>query len=392
MLKGAKKYYAIITWIRKAVDVYFGQFLVFYFFTVANYDILPISLYYVFELAFLGVGFFLIRHSMKSNNRVSYYRIGLALQAFYLSLVMLLKENIIHFAPLVGMIYGLGEGFYHFPNNIMYSNIVEDQERKKFEGYLNLGSNALAIIIPFLVGYFLTYFDYVSIAKVVFCLMIFAFFLSFGFHDEVYVPKKSNVKGFLKLIQNNTWLKKRYLATFLAGFTFSSGSLSLVVTIYTIFEFETSLNLGIITSVFAILTCLCSYYFASRMKENHFSFYVIVCTIFYASSIFLFGFIPSKLTILFYNFTNAIFLHILSLIFSVVVNRGANQKDIKDEFQTEYFLLSDLVYSFSRVPSYLFVLFLTMLFGISSLKYSFYLFSVFIFFFGFVLNQMLLKK
>lgn len=392
MLSGAKKFYAFITWIRKVVDVYFGQFLVFYFFTVAQYDIKPIALYYIFELTFLGIGFFVIRHAMKSNNRVSYYRIGLALQAVYLSLIMLLKEKIIFYAPLVGMLYGIGEGFYHFPNNIMYPNIVKDNERKKFEGYLNLGSNFLAIVVPFLVGYFLTYFDYVAIAKVFFCFMILAFCLSYGFHDEEYVPQKSNLKGFLRCVKENDWLKKRYVATFLAGFTFSSGALSLVVTIYTIFEFETSLNLGIITSVFAILTCFCSYYFASRMKEKNFSRYVILCSIFYASSIFLFGFIPCKLTILFYNFSKAIFCHVLSLIFNIVVVRGANHELIKKEFQSEYFLLSDLVYSCSRVPSFIFVLCLTSLFGIASLKYSFYCFSAMIFLFGIVLYQMLQKK
>jgi len=387
MFKGAKKYYAIITWLRKIISVYFGQFLVFYFFTVANYDIKPIAFYYVFELSFLGISFFFIRHAMKSNHRIPYYRIGLALQALYLSLVMILKENIIYFAPFVGIINGMGEGFFYFPNNIMYPNIVRDDERKKFEGYLNLVSNIFSIIVPFLVGYFLMYFDYVQIAKVVFCLIIITFFLSFGFHDGVYSKKKSNLKAFFQVLQKNVWLKKQFIATFLSGFTFSSGALSLAVTIYTIFAFETSLNLGIITSIFAFLTCFCSYYFAKFMNEKSFGCYIIIVSFVAVISIFFLGLVPCKMSVLAYQFSNAIGIHLLSLILSIYCSKGANHKDVKSELQSEYFLVRELTFSLARVSSFLFILSLVTVFGMSALKFSFYLFAFILLLFGNVLYQ-----
>lgn len=392
MFSGVKKYYVLITWLRKIVSVYFGQFLVFYFFTVANYDIKPIAFYYIFELAFLGFGFFLIRHAIKSNNRISYYRIGLSFQALYLACVMILKEKIIYFAPLVGIIQGLGEGFFYFPNNIMYPNIISDEERKSFEGYMNLGSNIFSIVVPFIVGYFLMFFDYVQIAKVFFCFMVLTFFLSFGFSDTEYSKKKSDLRKFWSVVRNNKNLKRQFGATFLAGLTFSSGALSLVVTIYTIFEFETSLNLGIITSVFAFLTCFCSYYFAKFMKEKHFGNYIIICTLLSVVSIALFGLIPCKKTILFYQFSNAICIHLMSLIFSVYCHRGACHPLVKNEFQTEYYLVREITFSLSRVTSYLLVLFVTSCFGLSTLAYSFYFFAFIILWFGIVLHQIVTKN
>lgn len=388
MLKGTKKYYAFITLLHKAVGVYFGQFLVLYFFTVANYELLPIVTYYIFLYLFLGVGFFSIRHAMKSNNRVSYYRIGIALQALYLALIMLLKENIIYYAPLIGIIYGVGEGFYYFPHNVMYPNLIPDSERQGYDGKINAIGNLISILLPLVVGYFLTYFSYVEIAKVIFFFMVIIFFLSFGFRDEVYIPQKSKLGEFWNFIKQNKMLKKLFFAVFLAGFTFSSGALSLVVTVFTIFEYETSLNLGIITSVFAILTCFASYYFGKFMKKENFKRNVFLCILLYGISILLFGMFPRKSTILFYNFCNAICLHIASLIYTLYVNNYTNQAEIKKEFQTEYFLMIDLFYSISRVLSHLFVLFIALAFGVGALSYSLFLFAVCVFFFGKLLIQM----
>lgn len=392
MLKGPKKFYAIITCLRNAVNVYFGQFLVFYFFTVANYDIKPIATYYIFEYLFLGIGFYFIRHAMKSNNRLTYYRIGIALQALYLSLVMILKENIIHFAPLVGLIYGLSEGFYYFPHNLMESTLIKNEERKKFNGFIQTINNLTSIVLPLIVGYFLMYFSYVEIAKVVFFLMLIIFALSYGFSDEEFQPNKSNLAGFWNLIKKDKVLQQRYLANFLAGLTFSCGALSLVVTVFTIFEFKTSLNLGIITSLFAILTCLTSYFYGAKLKEKSFQGVILISTILYSLSILIFGISPSKGSIVFYQFCNAICLHFMNLIFSWHVSNLANKENVSDEFRTEYFLTSDLVFAVARVSSYLLVLFLVLVFGVSALQYSFFFFSFIIFFFGMILLKMIKNK
>lgn len=392
MFAGKKKYYTLITLLRSAVNVYFGQFLVFYFFTVANYDIVPIATFYIFEYLFLGIGFFLIRHSMKSENGIPYYRIGIALTALYLALIMIFKENIIHYAALVGIVIGMAEGFYHFPNNTLFARIVPNEERKKYSGTHSIFTNVIAITLPLIVGYFLTYFSYVEIAKVVFCLMIISFFLSFGLKDKKYEQKKSDIKGFLQLVKQNRNLKKIFSASFLAGLTFSSGALSLVVTIFTIFEFQTNLNLGIITSIFAVCTCITCYIFGSKLKEKHFRTVVLISMSIFVLSLICFGLFPGKATIILYNFGKTICLTIMTLIFDLYVVNNSNMDEVRDEYQTEYFLVTDLSYCAARVPSYLIVLGIVSIFGIGALKYSFFFFALAIFGFGIILISMTEKR
>lgn len=60
-----KKAIFIINILKNIVGVYFDTFFVFYFFKVANYEVLPLVKYYLTLYFFIGIGFILIRNAMK---------------------------------------------------------------------------------------------------------------------------------------------------------------------------------------------------------------------------------------------------------------------------------------------------------------------------------------
>ena len=107
----------------------------------------------------------------------------------------------------------------------------------------------------------------------------------------------------------------------------------------------------------------------------------------FRSSIFFLGLVPCKMSVLAYQFSNAIGIHLLSLILSIYCSKGANHKDVKSELQSEYFLVRELTFSLARVSSFLFILSLVTVFGMSALKFSFYLFAFILLLFGNVLYQ-----
>ena len=55
----------IIDILKNIINVYFDTFFVLYFFQVANYEIVPLVKYYVVLYLAIGIGFILIRKSMK---------------------------------------------------------------------------------------------------------------------------------------------------------------------------------------------------------------------------------------------------------------------------------------------------------------------------------------
>lgn len=53
-----KKVMFIVNILKNIINVYFDTFFVFYFFKVANYEVLPLAKYYLTLYLFCGIGFF----------------------------------------------------------------------------------------------------------------------------------------------------------------------------------------------------------------------------------------------------------------------------------------------------------------------------------------------
>ena len=76
-----KKVIFINDFLDNIITIYFDTFFIFYFFKIANYEVLPLAKYYLSLYLFTGIGFILIRRSMKKGIKVPYFHIGIAMQA-----------------------------------------------------------------------------------------------------------------------------------------------------------------------------------------------------------------------------------------------------------------------------------------------------------------------
>ena len=147
-----KKAFTLINILRTIVTIYFDTFFAIYFFDLTNYEILPIAKYYVVVYLALLCGFWLLKNTIKKNNKVPFYRIGISLTSLYLALIMILKDKIVDHIYLVALIKGLGEGFYYYPRNILNTSKIGNQTRRKYDGIVN-GINQISnIVIPLMLG------------------------------------------------------------------------------------------------------------------------------------------------------------------------------------------------------------------------------------------------
>ena len=60
----------IIDMLNSTATVYFSTFFVFYFFNVANYEIIPLAKYYITTYLFIGIVFDLVIKYIKNNYKV----------------------------------------------------------------------------------------------------------------------------------------------------------------------------------------------------------------------------------------------------------------------------------------------------------------------------------
>ena len=352
-----------ITILKNITASYFDTFFVLYFFEVANYDVIPLAKYYITVYLFLSIGFVLIRKFIKRNQKIDFFRIGVSFQAIYIALIMILKERIVDFVIPVAIVRGLADGIYHFPKNVMDTEKIKNEDRQKFSGMINIISNIAAILIPILLGVLLTFYSYVSISKIFFILFIIMYVITFWLKDEgKQVDKKIEWKRFFNLLKTNKNVRNGILAPLLSGFTYASGVMGVIITLSKIYNFKTSLNLGIVDGLCAVLTLLSCIVF-TIVKKNKFNKIMIVSGLVSFISLILSAFFPNKITLIIYLIVRSSFINIIYQITSNVrVNLG-NCDELKKDLKTEYYLITEFIYTIARCFGYTLLLLVCLLLG-----------------------------
>jgi len=360
----------LVNVLKNIINVYFDTFFVFYFFKVANYEVLPLAKYYLTLYLFVGIGFYLVRNAMKKNIKVPYFRIGISLQAIYIAMIMLLKENIINYIYLVGFTKGIADGFFHFPKNIMETEKINNNERQKYSGMVNTINKISAIVVPLILGIALTYMSYTDLGKIFFLLFIVMFIISFYIDDKEYYPdKKMETKKFINILKKNKDIRNSLIVPFLAGFTYSSGVMATIVTLTKINIFKTNLNLGFVDSACAVVFLLICILYTSKIKKEYFGKLSIISGIISFITLVIFAIKPSVVILIVYLLVCNSFIGLINLISNNLNNNLSNCMELKENFKAEYYMARDLLFSISRCTGYLLLLIVCLVFGMEYINY-----------------------
>lgn len=363
-----RKTFTLINILRNIVTIYFDTFFAIYFFDLTNYKILPLAKYYVVVYTSLLGGFWLLKNLIKRNNKVPFYRIGLSLTALYLALIMILKEEIVDYIYLIAFIKGLGEGFYYYPRNILNTSKIDNQFRRKYDGIVNSINQISNIVIPLVLGILLSFYNYVTIGKVVFILMIIIFGLSFFIKEDIGNNKPNEVfKLFRKFIKNKK-ICEIMLIQFFRGFTVTGGVITVVMTIYKILYFKSNFMIGSLNSILGLLTFVSCLFYATKIKKTWYRPLIIITLILLSICLIVLGICPNNIIFLIYLIIYATGITIISLLSDTIIANKSNDLSIKFH-KEEFHLILETVLGISRIGGYIILLIIGLISGISLLKY-----------------------
>ncbi len=328
------------------------SFLVLYFLDVSDSNILPLGIYkLVAIIAIYGV-IFLTRNFAKSKHRANLMRIGIVLDFVYFLTIILLRDKVVNYIYLVGLLYGLEEGFYYSVYNILESDGVTNEERAKFVGINTSIESILSIVFPLIFGSLISATGFLKSLIVVFIIVIIRIILSFIYKDNN-IPKsnKTNMKEYSELIKDDKRFKQMYKVEFLNGLVFSEAAFAYIVTIYIIKVFSNSFSLGVFTSIFSIITFIIGIWFAKFIKEKHYSSAIKVSMLFTVISLFIMIFKCNAVTIVLFNLFSTISKKLKNLIIGNTQANLSNYDKIKKEYKTEYWLANETSLVIGRIIS-----------------------------------------
>lgn len=340
--------------LKTILEKFIESFMVLYFLQLSDSSILPYGIYKLVSVTATFLTIFSLRNLCKTKHRKTLLQIGILLDLVFFLLIILLKEDLVNHIILVGVIYGLEEGFYYSVYNMFESEGVSNKNRNKFLGTFTAISSLLTSLFPVIFGFLIYYFGFISALIMVIIIVIIRIILSFKFNDN-YVSnnKKVEIKKYIDSVKDNELIRKLYLIDFCNGFTYSQGAFLSIVTIYIIKIFSNSISLGIFTALFSVIAAFIGYMFANKINKKHYTLLIIVSMFLTIVSLCTMLLYCNIVTVVMFNLFQTISREITNLINGSSKSNISNFKYIKDNNYIEFWIVDEFVLFIARVISQL---------------------------------------
>ena len=339
--------------IKKIMTIFLGPFLTAYFISTSTNSILNIAIYYIFTYATMALSTLVVASLVEKRNRIKIFRIGIILNFIYILIIILLKEKIINYLPIISILYGISASCYYFPYNLFIINKVKNTERTNYMVKLFITISVVGILFPIIFGSIITITNYILTAVIVLFISLIQIILSFFITDnhngdlEEYNLKKAWLE-----LKKNKQVINCLAGEFFIGMNICNGALETVMVILILNSFKTNINLGIITSIATLLSILVVKIYGLIYNKKDDKKVIIISSIIPVISLIIFLILKTNTTVIIYKFSYVIFAEILSLVRKIKIFNLSNSKIVNKSNQCEFNAIREVTLNVGRVTGY----------------------------------------
>ncbi len=367
-----------------------GAFFVSFIMHISANEIIAISAYKLFEYTATCAGFFLFANWVKRYNKVAVFGLSVLPKIAVLVSIILLGNDVVRYVIPLGIMYGTSAAMYHLPRHAMTIEKVSHQSIGRFVGTKNAIGYFVKIAAPVILGCFI---DTAAYSDVAFTLLVLSFVelgLVFLFSPSRHRSTKNiDFVGFYRCMMRFPVIRKIFFMGVLRGF--SLGLLATVIAMYTVYIFQTNLNLGILTTVFSlcsVATCwLLRYIRCNKMYRT----ILILCILLVFLSMLIFMYKTTPLTFLLYNFIYATAIVFIDQVDSISVYKLSSSRCVTNNTRIEFFVFRDFSLFIGRWIGFTGLMYIGVFGGYAWLRYYLFLISIALAIWG-LLNVYLLPR
>lgn len=352
-IKSEQNIIIIMDAIKKIMTIFLGPFLTAYFISTSTNSILNIAIYYIFTYATMALSTLVVAALAEKRNRIKIFRIGIILNFIYILIIILLKEKIINYLPIISILYGISASCYYFPYNLFIINKVKNTERTNYMVKLFITISVVGILFPIIFGSIITITNYILTAVIVLFISLIQIILSFFITDnhngdlEEYNLKKAWLE-----LKKNKQVINCLAGEFFIGMNICNGALETVMVILILNSFKTNINLGIITSIVTLLSILVVKIYGLIYNKRDDKKVIIISSIIPVISLIIFLILKANTTVIIYKFSYVIFAEILSLVRKIKIFNLSNSKIVNKSNQCEFNAIREVTLNVGRVTGY----------------------------------------
>ena len=327
-------------------------FLVAYLLKITNENITQVSIYYMIINALHALGSIIIGKYIKDEkySKTKILSIGVILRAIFILFIVLLGNNLTNMFVIVAVFCGISETLYWSTHEMIFVGITNNNNRKNYMATKKIFSTIVHIIAPIILGSTIQLYSFTKIAVYILVLSIIQIILTMQIKiqtKENVEKSKFSIKNYIKAIKKIKELKvhQYYKSNLLYGII--EDPMKTLVTIITIMTFKTSLNLGIITTIFAIFQILTMYMYKKFYNKNNAKYILFIISILIFIGAIGLVIDIDKATLIIYNFACTTGLCILDAVYNTQKGNLIKECNI-EEYDVEHVMLNSVLTSISR--------------------------------------------
>lgn len=340
--------------------LFLETFLVAYFLKVTNDSIIQISIYYIIIYIIQGLGNVIIGRLVKaqSKNRTKILSIGILFRALFILFIVLLREKIAIYFPIVAISYGISEVFYWVAHEVIFIDVTTNENRKNYMAIKKILGKIINIVVPIVLGSSIELYSFTKIAVCIFILSVIQIIISLQIRthkSEEISSKKYSIKTFLKSLNNEQKKKINKYTKSAIAYGVIESSIQTLVVILTIMTFKTSFNLGILTSIFSVCSMISLYLYKKFYNGSNSKFILYLC-----STLIVIGVIGlildiNKMTLIIYNFVYTVSICILGVVYDTKKGNLVKECNIEN-WKVEWVIYVGLFIALGRIVGYILML------------------------------------
>lgn len=331
---------------------------------------LIIGLFNLYQYIAIMVGFIIAGRLSKRLDRVFILRIGvIVLTIFYLT-VLLLGDEATKYHALLGIMLGLGEGFFWFSFNLLYFETTGPQNRDSFNGWNGFLTSGSGIIIPFLSGWFISSKTGVSGYKTIFfislAIFIIAVIVSLFFQKMVYTGVFRLKEVIKETTERSDW-RNIFLAMTAQGMR--EGVILFLIGLLIYIEKKNEFSLGTYTMIISTVTSITYFLVGRYINRSWRDTSMLIGTLFMALAVIPLSLEISYSRILIYGIITSLFapLYFIPLTSKTFDRIGKDSKSA--DLRGEYIVVREAGLNNGRIIITVAFIIIVKFFGIEYLQY-----------------------
>lgn len=374
----------ILNNIKDIIRVFGNIFLSIYFFNATEGNLAEVLKYWLVYSASNLIYRYAICKFLNTNNIIKLYRLSLFANLITVSILLVLRENIINYIYMFALLQSFAISLYYATYENITCNINKNNDYKKYFSIDSLLANIISIIVPLCLGILIETYSYIVAFAVLFIITMICFIYSLFLNNEKIECEKIQVLEYLKSIKNKKIYTKTLIQNFFDGFN-TWGPVGVLTTVVIYSQISNEGIVGGINSISNIIGVLFSILCIKVINKKNFGKLVIPTTII----IFLLTVpISIKFSVI------LVFIYIILNQIGVIItdiNGNSLTYELKNEiteekYQNTYLWNIQVIFDIGRIVGYSLVL-IVATYWYDYLKYLFIIFSL-----GFVIRSIVINS